>query len=108
LLLGSPKSGKTTAVYQLVRECQRLGIGVLLPDVRGDYRELARQVPGALYVPVNELRINLFEPPEGVSLRRWLQVAAGRVTFDLGLRDASAAWAINLLSELADRCEGHS
>lgn len=105
LLLGSPKAGKTTAVCHLVDEAQRQGIGVLIPDLRGDYRKLAARLPGAYFIPSGADLFNPLEPPSRLELRKWWHVVSARLTWDLGLQLASQAFAIGLFAKLADGAE---
>ncbi len=105
LLIGSPKSGKSTGVCHLIEQAWRLGIGALVFDLRGDYRPLAERIPGALYVPWGEDRFNPLEPPSGVPLRKWLHTVSARFTLDLGLQGASQSYLISLFGQLCDAAE---
>ena len=102
---GQPKAGKTTFVCHLVAQALRYGVGVLIPDLRGDYRQSAKRIPDALLVPFEQDRINPLFPPEGMSRRQWRHVLAARLTRDLGLQMAGNAYAINLLAKLDELAE---
>jgi hypothetical protein len=103
--MGSPKSGKTTAVCHVISEVQKDRIGVFCPDVRGDFLRLASRVPRALVIPAAQDRFNPFEPPPGVELKKWLHVVSARLTWDLGLQLASQAFVIDLFGKLLEQCE---
>ena len=100
LLVGSPKAGKTTGARHLVECAQRENVGILIVDLRGDYRELATRVPGALLIPGTELRANILNPPQAVPPAKWISIIAARLTWDLGLKEASHYHCIRLMNQL--------
>jgi len=106
LLVGSPKAGKTTAACQIIQQLQKQGIGALISDVRGDYADLACHVPRCLLIPGEDDRINVLEPPEGVSRDIWRHVVASRLSLDLGLQTAGQAYCFRVLTLLDEKFDG--
>lgn len=106
LLVGSPKSGKTTTACQIIQQLQADRIGVLISDVRGDYSALACHVPGCLYIAGEDDRINVLEAPEGVTQGVWRHVVAARLSLDLGLQTAGQAHCFRVLTMLDERFDG--
>ena len=103
--LGSPKSGKTTAVIHVIVEVQRLAIGCLAADLRGDYLKAASRIHSAVILPGSLLRVSFFDPPPGVSAREWASVLAARITLDLGLQQAGLFYANRLMAELLEKAQ---
>lgn len=106
LLMGAPKSGKTTAVISMAEHILSQGNGVLIPDVRGDFQEFVCSATGALYVPSQDDRINPLCPPEGVPRDYWIPVIAARLTLDLSLQTAAFTYLVRKLVELHEGYPG--
>ena len=106
LMLGATKSGKTTAVCYMVEQLIAAGNGVLIPDLRGDFRPLACSIKDALYVPSEVDRINPLCPPEGVSLKQWIPVITARLTLDLELRTPAMTYLIRKTVKHAEELDG--
>lgn len=103
---GCTSSGKTTALCHVLEEGNRNGIGAIVIDLRGDLvKILAPRIPDLLVIGPGQDRLNPCSPPPGVKLRDWLRVISGRLTFDLGLKEASQIFLINVFAKLAKACE---
>lgn len=99
LFLGAPRSGKTNSIINYIEQVQNLGIGVFIPDLRGDYLGLSR-LPGALLIPASMDKFNPFQAPPGVDQRKWINLVIARLTLDFGLQYASQSFAIGVANKL--------
>ncbi|QIB75389.1 ATP-binding protein [Halogeometricum borinquense] len=98
-LLGQSGMGKTTAIYQLALELDRLDIPWWAFDLKRDYRHLADRMD-VLVLPWDQLKINPLEPPTGTDPRQWAQLFADVFGFSAGLLSASKNYTMTRLLEL--------
>lgn len=74
LVLGRTGVGKTCFLMNLAKELIRHRIPFIITDFKKDYRALIRIFPEIYVLNWRDLRINLFEPPPGVSFDEWKSV----------------------------------
>jgi hypothetical protein len=71
-IFGATGSGKTCLIVNLLRQLTKAGISWLAVDFKRDLRSLVRE--GVWVLRWNWLRINPFQPPEGVSPEIWMTI----------------------------------
>ena len=73
LITARSGAGKTTLIMNLISQLISKHIPFLVFDYKQDYRHLIRIFPEILVINWKDLRLNLLEPPPGVSFQEWKQ-----------------------------------
>ena len=83
LIVARSGHGKTVLIMNVISQLIENGIPFLAFDFKRDLRHLIRFYPIWVF-RYNDLRINLLQPPPGVSLRRWEQLFCDLYAFNYG------------------------
>jgi len=73
LITGRSGSGKTTLIMHIIKGLMTEGIPFIIVDHKIDYRCLAREYQNIAVINWKDLKVNLLEPPPGVSFLEWKQ-----------------------------------
>jgi len=73
LITGRSGSGKTTLIMQITQSLMVQEIPFIILDYKLDYRCLASVFPNLIVMNWKDMKINLLEPPPGVSFQEWKQ-----------------------------------
>ena len=84
LIVGRSGSGKTTLIMNIIDQLLKNKIPFLAFDFKRDLRHLIRVYPELWVFRHKDLRLNLLQPPPGVSLMRWEQLFCDLYAFNYG------------------------
>lgn len=84
LIVGRSGSGKTTLIISIISQLIKNNIPFLVFDFKRDYRHLIKIYSDLWVFRYSDLRLNLLQPPPGVSLNRWEQIFCDLYAFNYG------------------------
>jgi len=84
LITARSGAGKTTLIMQIIRQLISQKIPFLIFDFKRDYRQLIKLYSNLWVLRYSDLKLNLLQPPPGVSLNRWEQIFCDLYAFNYG------------------------